>query len=87
MDWKLVAQLGSGVFIATLFVVYGTRFLKWLIPFLTDRAMGPVEELVKDFKTTVVVQMAHLTEEHKAILAAEREQTELLRKMNGKTKQ
>ena len=84
MDWKLVAQLGGGVFVATILIIYGLKFLKWLIPFLIDRSMGPVLELVKDFKTTVVVQMDHLTQQHRAILNAEQEQTDLLRKMNGK---
>jgi len=85
MDWKLVAQLGGGVFIASLLIVYGTKFLKWLIPFLVDRAMQPVAELMRGFQETMAVQMDHLTEQHNAILDAEKEQTDLLRKMNGKT--
>lgn len=82
MDPKTLMQAGAAVVIAFLFL----RFLKWLIPYMTTQAMNAVAEVVQDFKTALANHMAHQTEEHKAFLEAEKEQTELLRKINGNSR-
>lgn len=79
MDWKTLAQAGAAVIVTALFL----RFLKWLIPHMADRSMKAVVEVVQEFKTMLVNHMDHQTKEHKAFLEAEREQTDLLRKLNG----
>lgn len=79
MDLRSWAQLGAAVAITLLFL----RFLKWLIPYMTSQAMEAVVEVIQDFKEMLVNHMDHQTKEHKAFLEAEKEQTELLRKLNG----
>lgn len=79
MDLKTLTQAGAAVVVAFLFL----RFLKWLIPYMTDRSMKAVAKVIQDFRVTLENHMKHQAEEHKAFLEAEKEQTDLLRKLNG----
>lgn len=82
MDLKAWAELGAAVVVTLAFL----RFLRWLIPYMTDRSMQAVVEVVQDFKEMLANHMEHQAEEHKAFLNAEKEQTDLLRKLNGNSK-
>lgn len=82
MDLKTLVQAGAAVVITALFL----WFLKWLIPHMTDRSMKAVLDVIKEFKETLTNHMDHQAEEHRAFLNAEKEQTDLLRKLNSNSK-
>lgn len=79
MDWKILIQAGAAVVVTYLFL----KFLRWLIPYMTAQSMKAVVEVVQDFKEMLANHMDHQAKEHKAFLDAEKEQTDLLRKLNG----
>ena len=79
MDWKVLVQVGAAVAVTCLFL----KFLRWLIPYMTDRSMKVVVEVIQEFKEMLTNHMEHQAKEHKAFLDVEKEQTDLLRKLNG----